>query len=544
MNSALRSSTSRAFRRRIGVIVDRNSLARWQAEALRTLADDFEFIVYSCTNSRPARRRLRHALYYLLNLLTIRNPQTSRVPWPADLPLLNKREFDSTEQRGWQELPADLLEELRKDGVAAIIKFGMGLLRIPSADRLSVPILSYHHGNPAEFRGRPAGFHEMLAGRSVMGQVVQQLSNELDAGDVVASAESKILAHSYRSTLLEAYRLSPLILKRAVENSFAGRHWRPDQWGRNYRLPSNGRILRFLLKQCREAVKRLFYGLFREKRWQVATIALPKSPTIDSLQTALSQQSEWQITPTPPGFRFLADPFFHPGRGLLVEGLSKRSCRGEILHVHGDEVQRLSGRGGHFSYPALFAVGERWYLVPEISDWSPAWAFPLGEDGLGEPMELKIPGRPTLLDPTLHHEDGTLFLFANRADEGASVLRLWIARGLQDEFAEHPSSPIRISPNGSRMAGNLLIIDDGRFRAGQDLRRGYGDGLTFFRVTQLDPYSYAEEAEHDLRFDHVRGPHTLNLAKGRAAFDFYVESFTAFAGVRRLRERRAARRVG
>jgi hypothetical protein len=81
-----------------------------------------------------------------------------------------------------------LLDVLRNDEVAAIIKFGMGLLRIPSSEQLSVPILSYHHGDPAEFRGRPAGFYEMLAGRSVMGQVVQRLSNDLDAGDIVASA--------------------------------------------------------------------------------------------------------------------------------------------------------------------------------------------------------------------------------------------------------------------------------------------------------------------------------------------------------------------
>jgi hypothetical protein len=321
-----------------------------------------------------------------------------------------------------------------------------------------------------------------------------------------------------------------LILKRAIENCLAGRLRKPDQWGRNYRLPSIGQLLRFLLKQWRAATKRLFYGLFKEKRWQVATIALPENPTFESLQSALSQQAEWQITATPPGFRFLADPFFHPAMGLLVEGLSNSSSRGEILQVHGDRAQRLSGPGGHFSYPAFYADGERWYLVPEISDWSPARVFPLGEDGLGEPRELKIPGRPTLLDPTLDYEDGNLFLFANRADEGASVLRLWNAKGLHEDFTEHPSSPIRCSPNGSRMAGNLFTIDGCRFRAGQDLRRGYGDGLTFFRVTQIDPHSYTEEAEHDLRFAHVRGPHTINLGRGRAAFDFYVRKVHAICG--------------
>jgi hypothetical protein len=66
MDGELRPSASPATRRRIGVIVDRNSLARWQAQALRTLAEDFDFIVYSCKNSRPGRRQLRHSLYYLV----------------------------------------------------------------------------------------------------------------------------------------------------------------------------------------------------------------------------------------------------------------------------------------------------------------------------------------------------------------------------------------------------------------------------------------------------------------------------------------------
>jgi hypothetical protein len=526
-------------RLRIGVIVDRHMLSRWQADAMLTLAGGADLLVYSCRNTRPPARRARHGLYYLLNLFSIRNRMTRRQSWPIDLPVTAKCEFDAIDDGAWQKLPAELIEKFRTDRVDVLVKFGMGLLRVPDPELLPVPILAYHHGDPAEFRGRPAGFYEILSGKAVMGQVVQRISNDLDAGDVVAFAETRISPHSYRATLVEAYRHSPLLLKRAIENQLSSQGLRPQIWGRNYRLPGNGLVMKFLAMQWIEATKRLWYGLFIEKRWQVATIAAPDSLTVDSLAQAMSNAAGWQPIPTPSGYRFLADPFFHSAAGLLVEGMNSATSRGEILHSGDQGLRRVSGSGGHYSYPATLDN----YIVPEISDWSPAKAYSLGDDGLGEPFELKIPGRPALVDPSPFHDGNTLYLFANRADEGPSVLRVWMAGDLRGEFAEHPASPIRISPKGARMAGGLLSIEGELYRVGQDLCGRYGDGLVFFRVNRLDREQYSEAPVREFRFGDVRGPHTLNLGRGRVAFDFYVDQFALFAGFRRLKERRAARQI-
>lgn len=528
-------------RLRIGVIVDRHELARWQAEALRTLTSDTDLLIYSCNNSIPSKPRPAHALYYLLNLFTVRNRLTRRSPWPADLPAISVREFDVSHDGNWQELPRALIDQLRDDRIDVIVKFGMGLLRVPPAEQLSVPILSYHHGDPARFRGRPAGFYEMLAGEPVMGQVVQRLSNRLDSGHVLAFAETKIAAHSYRATLIEAYRHSPLLLRRAIANCLADRMWKPEYWGNNYRLPSNGLVLNFVLRKCRLAARRLSYGLFKEKRWNVATVTVDKQASLDSIVEPISRPDQWQVARIPEGYRFLADPFFHPDGGLLVEGFNARSCRGEILHLEAGKARAVSGEGGHYSYPAVCFDGGRWQVVPEISEWSSAKIFPLHGNSVGGPADLLVPGRPALLDPTPFWHDGAVYLFANLADEGPSVLRLWTALRLDGEFAEHPSSPIRLSPHGSRMAGGIVRLGGDLVRAGQDLRREYGDGLSFFRIAHIDPLRYEEELIRDYRFDHCRGPHTINLKEGRAAFDFYDERFSFFAGIRRLRERRAAR---
>ena len=529
---------------RIGVIQDGARLARWQADALKTLSGETEFVIYSCETGAPAKRELRHSLYYLLNLLTIRNRQTRSVELPEGLRVVARRTFRAEREGAWQRLPAELLKFVDEDRPAVLIKFGMGLLRIPPVDRLDVPILSYHHGDAAQFRGRPAGFYELLLGKTTVGQIVQILSDKLDAGRIVAAAETKAVAHSYRSTLVEAYRHSPLLLPIAVRNAIEGIAWEPPEWGQVYRLPGNATVLRFVFQRLRNSITHLLYGLLREKRWKVATVPIPGPLTVELLLDRLADRAEWRPLATPIGYRFLADPFPHPESGWLVEAMNSTTSRGEIFRATENGLRRISGRAGHLSYPAPIALDRGFYVVPEMSDWSAASAYPLSENGLSDPFELRIPDRPRLLDPTPFRHGDAVFLFGNVTSEGASVLRLWVADTLDGEFAEHPASPILISPNGARMAGTPTMIDGRLIRVGQDLRGGYGDGIALFDVTRIDRNHYAERKVGEFKFAKVRGPHTLNLARGEMAFDYYDDAFSPLAGIRRIKEWRAARRIG
>lgn len=526
---------------RIGVIVDDGELAVWQAEALRRLGPKVELVLYNCLNSRPERRRVRFGLYYLLNLTSIRNPLTRKVPVPPELNVAAHRPFESEWDGAWQRFPGALIDQIRSDAPDLLVKFGMGLLRVPGVAELGVPILSYHHGNPARFRGRPAGFYEMLGGEPVMGQVVQLLSNSLDAGKIVAAAETRVVPHSYRATLMQAYAASPLLLGSALRTALAGKGREPAERGSNYRLPGNGTVLRLVALIAARWLRRLGYGLFREKLWRVATVDV--SATLNMVTQAMADRSGWRDVPTPSGYRFLADPFFHPGGGLLVEALDSRSARGRLLLIQGDQARVVSRRGGHFSYPSTLAADGRCFVIPEVSDWSPPLAYPLGGETLGDPIQLRLPGQPRLLDPTAMTDQGTVYLFANVAGEGSGVLRLWFADAIDQPFSEHPASPIRISPNGSRMGGGVARMDGELIRVGQDFRGAYGDGLSFFRIRRIDRETYEEEPCGEFRLSNVRGPHTLNLSDGRAVFDYYTDSVSALAGWRRYRERRAAGRI-
>ena len=521
---------------KLAIIVDNDTLPRFAREAVDSVRGCDEVTVFSCTNTSLRRKALRHGGYYALNLRAVRNPYTRSVPVDG----LNKRiarrvTFESGYEGAWQRLPDAIVEELR--GFDVILKFGMGLLRVPPPERLPAPILSYHHGDPDKFRGRPAGFWEMSQGEKVMGQIVQAIGNKLDAGRVAAFAETKVFPWSWRATLIEAYRHSPLIMNEAVHNAIAGRWLGKPCTGRNYRLPSNLKVARFALGSAGHLTRRLLYGAFVEKRWQVSVASSGDDVPGLLAGDRFPDAAGWRTLDVPAAYTFYADPFFSSDPpGILVEALRASTGIGEIVLVDGEHRQ-VSDAPNHVSYPATFEHGGRQFVIPEMVACSSPRIFTFENGALRDAGPLRVAGEPKILDPTLVEHDGRLYLFGNDVALGANTLLLWSADSLDGEFRPHPASPIRLSPEGARMAGNIIRSGGRLVRLGQDFTAGYGDGIIGFEIETLTPDSYRERRLGSLRFTDRRGPHTLNVRDGEMVFDWYVDRVSPLASFRRLAAR-------
>lgn len=519
---------------RVAILCDGRTLAEWQRRAVELIAGKHELYVLACDEPAARRDLVRHGAYYALNLAAIRNRLTRRVPFP-DVPIAGRIAVTPEVEGAWASLPQSVWEWIADRRIDAIVKFGLGLMRVPDG---SVPILSYHHGDPRSFRGRPAGFHELQQGEPFLGQVVQILSNRLDSGEVLAFAQSRVVPHGYKQTLVEAYSLSPQLLSQALDALETGRRLPIEPRGRNYRLPSNFAVAGFAAKRLGKLVRRTAYGAFVEKRWRVslADVGGAANPC-EAVRRAEGVREQWQTPLLRPPHGFHADPtFFGEDGAILVEAMNHRTAKGELLLVQGDEQRPIGGIGGHASYPASVEQGGDRYLLPEISEWARQAFFRIDGGKAVEVAELDIDA-PGLLDPTPYWHDGKLYLFANRADEGPSILRLWVSDSLFGRFDEHPSGPIRCSARGSRMAGPIRQWPAGLIRAGQDHRGGYGDGILAFRIAELTPERYREEEVGAAAFTAVKGPHTVDIQGGRLLFDWYQERFDPLAGVRRLLHR-------
>ena len=527
---------------KIAVIVDDGRVKRFALEALDAVDGADEVTVFSCTNTRSRKRWLRHGAYYALNLVTIRNRMTRTVAVTAGKKAVARVvDFESIYDGAWQEFPADVVAELKSGGFDVILKFGMGLLRVPPGDMLPIPILSFHHGDPDLYRGRPAGFWEIVDGAPVMGQIVQVIGNRLDAGEVVAFAETKVYPWSYRKTLIEAYRHSPFLIDRAVRNALAATHLPKRRDGRNRRLPSNTTVFAFVARMAWRFARRLAYGAFVEKKWRVSAVSL--APTqmeraIEGRQFPPSDQ--WRTFSVARGYTFYADPFFADDAGnILVEAVDGRSGLGEILLLSRSGHRRLIREAGHISYPATARINGRPIIVPECAGWSDPRVYEWQDEAARLKATLKIEGGGRILDPTLFEWNGRIYLFGNRRDVGTNVLHLWSARAIDDPFVLHPASPIRISPSGARMGGAVTMLGSRLIRFGQDFSRGYGDGLVVFEIELLTEGDYRERVIGTMRFADRNGPHTANLADREMVFDWYADRFSPFAGLRRLAARLA-----
>jgi hypothetical protein len=530
----------------VAVITDGMAVPRFGLEALNALSGCDAVTIFRCTNTRLTRKPFRHGAYYLLNLVTLRNRWTRSVPLAEGTKRIERVvEFQSGNEGAWQVLPDTVLDELRDGGFDVVVKLGMGLLRVPPADRLPVPILSWHHGDPDLYRGRPAGYWEMVHGHPVMGQIIQVLGNRLDAGKVVAFAETRVLPYSYRRTLIESFRHSSLLINEAVRNARSGTYLAKPCTGRNYRLPSNAGVVGFVLRMAWAGVKRAAYGATQEKKWKVSLAPCP-SPALAALVQGgdFPAPDRWRTIPTGKRYTYYADPFFsEQPPGILVEALERRTGIGELVLVEGESHRRISEGRNHYSYPSTIRVGERQLILPEIGQWSPTRLYELAGESLRDVGPLRVAGDPAIADPTLIEQDGRFYLFGSPVAQ-TNVLNLWTAGSLDEVFELHPQSPLRISPQGGRMAGALLRLDGRLIRFGQSFERFYGDGIVAFEVEAMTPDSYRERRIGAIRFRDRIGPHTLNMRDGELVFDWYRHQLDPLVAVRRLLGRLRRRGTG
>lgn len=519
---------------RLGVLTD-GKLSVWQREALERACRDYEIYFLVPKGGWRPRREAKHALYYALNLFTIRNRMTREVDLP-DLQPVDRIDFEPAFEGAWAVLPNELLDWVNARKLDAIVKFGLGLLRVPPPERLRAPILSFHHGDPRKYRGRPAGFYELLDGEPFMGQIVQAIGPKLDGGTVYAFSDTRVLPHSYRQTLIDSFALSPYLLGEALENVRLNRPLPIVPDGRNYRLPDNWTVARFVAGRLWAALGRAAYGMFVDKRWKVATA--PVAEACDPLDAIGRVDGKaWNVVPIASRYSFYADPFFGDGaEEIFVEAMNRRSGKGEVVRIVEGRSTPIRGLNGHVSYPASIEEGGRRLLVPETTGWCPLTAFAI-EDGEARAVhEIEI-DEACLVDPTFVRHRGRIYLFANVLEDGTSVLHLWHAESLGSKFTRHPRSPIRVSARGSRMAGEIAEWNGGLYRIGQLWRRSYGDGVVLFRINALSESEYNEECVGEASFERVRGPHTVNGRDGLLLFDYYSERLSPLAGVRRLLNR-------
>ncbi len=531
--------------RAILIVGASESLPTWQGEALREAMQGGLQIagILHCLNDAPRQVRLGTIGYYLLaTTARLRNSMTQEVAISELVPRRVPRlRFESEWEGSWQRIPEGIIERLPQSDVA--VKLGMGLLRDPQELPFRHGVVSYHHGEPETYRGRPAVFHEFCAGEPVVGVIVQRLSNTLDGGEVLARGYSRVVPYSYRRTLEELYATGVPLLAQSLRALKRGTGKGVNVLGPNRTLPSNPTVARAAVRLLSAGGRRLVYGAFREKRWRVAQL----TPSVADRDASLLDQlrrlnaRSWIVLPVPSGSTFVADPAGAPDGRIYCEALRSLSGRGVISSYaqEGWVDVPIPVGSAHLSYPQVVSHAGASYIFPEMAQAGSPTLFRLNSSGLSIDTAIALVGLEgeRLLDGTLYSDGDSWYLFGSRAGEPPSRLDLWTAASIFGPWAQHPESPVCLDPRRARMAGPLVMRDGHLYRFGQDGAVGYGRGVAVNRITRLSDRDYEEKPLGEVALSGVVGPHTILFESHNVWFDFYTERWTPLAGLRRLKAR-------
>ena len=117
------------MKKRVALLVDNLHLSKWQSEAIEAASDLIEIVmVLNCQNSKNKKQYFKNFMYYILNILTLKNhlTRTSAVMF-SDAAIID---FESIYKGAWQSLPGKIYKELKDGNIDFVIKFGMGLLHL------------------------------------------------------------------------------------------------------------------------------------------------------------------------------------------------------------------------------------------------------------------------------------------------------------------------------------------------------------------------------------------------------------------------------
>lgn len=541
---------------RVGIMLDGLSVQAWQRKVVEDLARaDWIDLVVAVVCWSPAERKPS----WFDNLCAGRLHRTTEI---YDLYESVSRRYASGIQGHAESIPlGDLLngvdilhvlpqrhrkvfDRLTEADIGALRSYDLDVLvrfgfRILKGEVLTVPrhgVWSYHHGDPARYRGGPSCFWEIAQGERSVGVVLQRLTESLDAGEVLYRSTSSCAPTLWVDRVRGPHYLkSARFVRRSLERLYrTGRPIRaPDgdtefqQPGPLYRKPGNLRAAAMLGQMAVRTALANTRHLCRHDIWSIvlrqARPLLAPSATPSPVLARIASKG-WQA----------ADPCLFVWEDRLYcffERVPIERQRGEIAVVRVLEDGRLTEpqsvltAAHHLSYPFLFVWDGRPMMLVESAD---AGALGLFE---ADAFPLRWRRRATLLDgqraydPTLLHWEGLWYLFVAIDEAGGGPndeLFVFVAETPLGPWQPHILNPVVSDCRSARPAGPLFVENGTLIRPAQDCSGSYGRALNLCAIDRLTPDDFAQRVVGRIEPASVGGSvgcHTLSRAGGIEAID-------------------------
>ena len=409
---------------------------------------------------------------------------------------------------------AEDIERIKALDFDLLIRCGAGILHgdVLHASRLG--IISIHHGDNRINRGSPAGFWECYYEWPQTGFVIQRLTEELDAGEVLVRG-SFGTRFFYSLNQAHLYKKSNAHLKNLL-NRIASTGELPS--AENTPSPYSG-----ILYRTPELHQSVVYGFKVLKR--IAKRRIPKMLMlrekwgISLLSGKWDKSVLWRSTEVKnPRGRYWADPFLFSYQGRTFCFVEDFVCKTNRAHITALEIvgTKVVEHGiavkepFHLSFPFLFQHKGELYMCPECSESGQIRIYRCTEFPLKWELQKVVMEGVSAADTMLFEKGGKWWMLTSLDESGVadhcSELYLFSSDSpLDTNWTPHPLNPIRIDASGGRNAG-LIIDGEKLFRLAQ--RQGfdqYGQGLLVYEIKIISESVYLEELVSEINPTFRRG---------------------------------------
>ena len=199
--------------------------------------------------------------------------------------------------------------------------------------------------------------------------------------------------------------------------------------------------------------------------------------------------------------KFVADPFVIQDDSMyymFFEVLNNKSFKGDVGYAissdgfHWEYKQIVLSERFHLSYPYVFKSNNEFYMVPETHIDSSVRLYKASHFPDKWVYVRNIVDGNTFVDPSIVFSNNRWWLFVSKRE--SNVLYLYSAVNLDDEWVEHPLSPIVANnPHYSRPGGRVFEYNGLLYRFSQDDSPYYGTQVWAFRINKLTATEYSEE---------------------------------------------------
>jgi len=391
------------------------------------------------------------------------------------------------------------IARLRSEHFDLLIRCGSGLLRgdILNASRFGV--ISFHHGDNRINRGGPAGFWEVYFRQASTGFIIQQLTEELDGGNVLfrGACPTRYFHLLNQAALCEKsiYYMQALLSRTAISRTLPAA---------NVSLPYSNTLFKrpTLSEQFRYGRRLLFWVAQKQFRkllgkrltWSVAfslgdwrTLVMWRGVKIDN-----------------PKNRYLADPFVtnHGGESYcFVEEFNQTTSIGciSVYKLKDRSFERIGtaiAEPFHLSFPYLFEFESELYMCPETSKNRDIRIYECVEFPLQWRLRKIVMSNISAAENMIFERNGLWWLFTNidtaNVGDHSSELFIFCADTPLSEWQSHAKNPIFVDSAKARNGG-LLFDGDAVFRVSQ--KQGfdaYGKGSDLNQIQVLSKTEYSE----------------------------------------------------